>query len=178
MSLENKNYSSIETTKQKENNENQESKSEKKERLIVFWLKQKWITYRWLKLKIKELKQAEKNLKDFPEDEEMKQQVERLKKEINSKAVIIKVKENDNLRNLCKDYYGKWSVSTMILIPKLWYKEKIRIWENLPLPLKKHILPLIQKNIWEWNTENEILRMSENEKEIWEIKMLVINLKF
>jgi len=144
--------SNLESKNNKENN--QESKSEKQERLIIFWLKQKWITYRWLKLKIKELKQAEKNLKDFPEDEEMKQQVERLKKEINSKAVIIKVKENDNLRNLCKDYYGKWSVSTMILIPKLWYKEKIRIWENLPLPLKKYILPLIQKNIWEWNTKN------------------------
>jgi len=147
MSLENfKDYNAnLESKNNKENK--QESKSEKKERLIIFWLKQKWITYRWLKLKIKELKQIEKNLKDFPEDEEMKQKIERLRKEINSKAVIIKVKENDNLRNLCKNYYGKWSVSTMILIPKLWYKDKIRIWENLPLPLKKHILPLIKKGM-------------------------------
>ena len=67
--------------------------------------------------------------------------------EINSKAKIIKLKEWDTLRDLCEEYYWKWSISTIILIPKLWYREKIKIWEDLPLPLRKYILPLINKGI-------------------------------
>jgi len=137
---------SFETKNKKENNEKQESKSEKKERLIIFWLKHNWITYKWLKLKIRELQENKKILKEFPDDKELRKKVEKLEKAINSQAKIITVKEWDTLRNLCKNYYGKWSVSTMILIPELGYKEKIKIWENLPLPLKKYILPLIKGN--------------------------------
>ena len=140
-SFKNEDYSSN-LENNRENNEKQESKTEKKERLIIFWLKQKWITYRWLKLKIRELQENKKILKEFPDDEQIREKVKKLEKDINSQAKIITVKEWDNLRNLCKNYYGKWSVSTIILIPELWYKEKIRIWENLPLPLKKYILPL------------------------------------
>jgi len=42
MWIETRTYPTIETTKQKEIKEKQESKSEKQERLIIFWLKQKW----------------------------------------------------------------------------------------------------------------------------------------
>ena len=79
--------------KQKERKEKQESKSEKKERLIIFWLKQKWITYKWLKLKIKELEENQAMLKEFPDDEQLREKVKKLEEEINSKAKIIKVKD-------------------------------------------------------------------------------------
>jgi len=79
--------------KQKEKKEKQESNSEKQERLIIFWLKQKWITYKWLKLKIKELEENQAMLKEFPDDEQLREKVKKLEEEINSKAKIIKVKD-------------------------------------------------------------------------------------
>ena len=61
-------YPNIETQKQKENKEKHTlSKTE----LIIFGLKQKGITYRALKLKLKELKEKEKMLLIAPNDEEI-----------------------------------------------------------------------------------------------------------
>ena len=147
--MEELNFPNFENDNFENENKNQESKEktsqEKKEELVIFELTWKWITYKTLKIKIKEIEEKKKDYKIF-EDEEILKQIKKLEKEFNNKAFIVKVKEWDNLWKLCYKYYGKWSISIKILIPKLWYKENIKVWEKLPLPLKKFLLPLLKEN--------------------------------
>ena len=158
-------------------NKNQESKEktsqEKKEELVILGLAWKWITYGTLKNLMKEIKEKKKYYKIF-EDEEILKQIEKLEKELNKKAFVVKVKDWDNLWKICYKYYGKWSISIKILIPKLWYKENIKVWEKLPLPLKKFLLPLLKENdnldwLKEWiRTEKKNLDWLGKVKNTWE----------
>ena len=135
-------YSSIETKKPKI--EKQETSQERKERLVILELQQKGITYKTLKLKLEEIKDKKKLLELMPDDEDVKQQVEKLEQELKSKAIVIKVKKWDTLRWICEKEYWEWDISIKILIPKLGYKENIKAWEELPIPLKKYIAKLVK----------------------------------
>ena len=84
-------YSSVETKKQRI--EKQETSQEKNERLVILELQQKGITYKTLKLKLKEIENKKALLELMPDDEDVKQQVEKLEKELKSKAIVIKVEK-------------------------------------------------------------------------------------
>ena len=116
-----------------------------KEKLIVIGLIQKWLTYKILKNKLKELKQKQELLKIFPDDKNLQEEIQRLKADLENKAKIIEVKKWDTLWGICKRYYWVWKISTLVLIPKLGYKEKIIVWEKIPIPLKKYMEYFINK---------------------------------
>jgi hypothetical protein len=185
--------------KEKQKIEKKENKLEKKERLIIFWLKQK-VSYLVLKTRLREINSIKKEIEEInnkPEDfKELYQEnkldllnkLEEKKKELEQIAYVIKV-EDEELTKICKKCYNNPNIANELLIPHLWYKPTYPIWIELPLPqsyLFKDFIKLKDKqkvnkifNITKQDT-NQILEgkekwnieQKEKEVDINEIKKL------
>ena len=142
MSFEN--FNSCDNLNQKQNPEKQETSQQRKERLVIFWLKQK-VSYQKLRNLLKEIKSIQKeieeqnnlseDLKDLYEENKLDllKKLEQKKQELEKIAFVVKV-DDENLKDICNKYYDNPETTFQILINHLWYKPVYPIWIGLPLP--------------------------------------------
>jgi len=167
-------FKSYENLTKKEVSKPIETSSERKERLVIFWLKQK-ASYPLLRSLLKEIISIKKEIEkqnNVPEDlkelyEENKldllNKLTQKKQELEKIAFVVKVEESE-LINICDKYYDNPETISQILLDHLWYKPTYPIGISLPLPhsyLFKDLLkkktrnPIYKRRIWRKKVSSE-----------------------
>jgi len=153
-------FKSYENLIQKETLKSIETSQQRKERLVIFWLKQK-ASYPVLKNLLKEIisikkeieeqNNAPEDLKDLYEENKLDllNKLEQKKQELEKIAFVVKVEEPE-LINICDKYYDNPETISQILLNHLWYKPTYPIGISLPLPHSYLFKNLIKKK-----TENK-----------------------
>ena len=153
-----------------------ETSQERKERLVIFWLKQK-ASYPVLRNLLKEIisikKEIEeqdkfsKDLKDLYEENklELLNKLEEKKQELEKIAFVVKV-DDEKLVNICTKYYDNPDIISQILLTYLWYKPTYPIWISLPLPHCYLFKDLIKNKESKTTSENSELTIQDISKPI------------
>jgi len=173
-------FKSYENLIQKETLKSIETSQQRKERLVIFWLKQK-ASYPVLKNLLKEIisikkeieeqNNAPEDLKDLYEENKLDllNKLEQKKQELEKIAFVVKVEEPE-LINICDKYYDSPKTISQILLNHLWYKPTYPIGISLPLPHSYLFKNLIKKK-----TENNLSPKSPDNLQISEQKELKIS---